>query len=216
MTGVSQDFASGAGTAGGADPAGPPRRAGRPRSAEADAAILAAALDLFVELGFDGMSVEAVAARAGVGKTTIYRRWPTKEELVVEAVGHLAPSHQMIDTGDTRDDLRTVVGNAIRFITTTKAGEALPRMAGEIAAGSPLGRRYAETVVRPRRALVAAILERGVQRGELRDDLDVELAVDSIMGAVLARKLLGTLHTARDDFADQLTDTVLRGLRAGP
>ena len=103
------------------DPAGPPRRAGRPRSAEADTAILAATVDLFVELGFDGMSVEAVAVRAGVGKTTIYRRWPTKEDLVIEAIAHLAPSTQMVDTGNTGDDLRTVIGNAFRFITPTRA-----------------------------------------------------------------------------------------------
>jgi AcrR family transcriptional regulator len=198
----------------GEDPAGPPRRSGRPRSAEADTAILAATVDLFVELGFDGMSVEAVAARAGVGKTTIYRRWPTKDDLVVEAVGHLAPNHQMVDTGNTRDDLRTVIGNAFRFITTTKAGAALPRMAGEIAAGTPLGRRYAETVIKPRRELVTGIIERGIQRGELRADLDVELAVDSIMGVVMLRKLLGTLSAQPDDFPDRLTDAALRGMLA--
>ncbi|HSK97448.1 MAG TPA: TetR/AcrR family transcriptional regulator [Euzebyales bacterium] len=202
-------------TTGGPDPAGPARRSGRPRSAEAEAAILAATVDLFAESGFDAMSVEAVAARAGVGKTTIYRRWPTKEDLVVEAIGGLAPNLQVVDTGDTRDDLRTLVGNAVRFLTTTKAGAALPRIAGEVAASSTLGRRYVEVVLAPRRAVLATIIERGKERGELRGDLDVELAIDSIMGPVMVRKLLGTLESQPDDFPDRLTDAVLRGLLAG-
>lgn len=198
----------------GSDRAGPARKAGRPRSAEAEAAIVAATIDLFIELGFDGMSVEAVAARAGVGKTTIYRRWPRKEDLVAEAIGTLAPSLRIVDTGDTRADLQALVANAIRFITTTKAGDVLPRIAGEIAAGSPLGRRYAETVIQPRRALIAAVIERGVQRGELRSDLDVDLAVDSLMGPVMVRRLLGILGAQPADFPDQLTDALLRGMLA--
>jgi AcrR family transcriptional regulator len=200
----------------GPDPASPTRKPGRPRSAQAQAAILAAAVDLFTDLGFDGMSVEAVAARAGVGKTTIYRRWPSKEDLVIEAVSSLIPPPEAPDTGNTRDDLLIMVGNAIRFMRTTKAGDALPRMAGEIATGTPLGRRYVETVLKPRRALLAQLIERGVRRGELRADLDVELAVDAVLGPAILRKLMGTLEHEPDDFPERLTDAVLRGMLVRP
>jgi AcrR family transcriptional regulator len=196
------------------DAASPARKRGRPRSAQAQAAILAAAVDLFSDLGFDGMSVEAVAAKAGVGKATIYRRWPSKEDLVVEAISGLIPPPEAPDTGTTRDDLLAMVGSAIRFIRTTKAGDALPRMAGEIAARSPVGRRYVEKVIKPRRAVLAEIVQRGVRRGELRADLDVELAVDAVLGPAVLRKLMGTLDRESDDFPERLTDAALRGMLA--
>ena len=188
------------------------RQVGRPRSTEADAAIVAATLDLFAELGFDGMSIEAVAARAGVGKTTIYRRWPSKQDLVVDAMDSLAAEVADPDTGTTRTDLIALLGHALRLITSTKAGDALPRMAAEIATSSPLGRRYVETVLNPRRALVATIIERGIRRGELRADLDARLAVDSVMGPVILRKLMGELQVPPEDFPERLVDSVLQGM----
>src|SRR5439155_3363439 len=104
-----------------------PRPPGRPRSAEADEAILEAAVELFAEVGLEGLTVEGVAARAGVGKATIYRRYPGKADLVVAAArrfteGPIDPP----DTGSTRGNFRALVDGVIRLLTTTPLGRVLP------------------------------------------------------------------------------------------
>ena len=167
------------------------RTPGRPRSARADRAILAAALDLFGQDGFDAMTIEGVAERAGVGKTTVYRRWASKEDLVSAAVGTLTAELTLPDTGSVRDDLIGLLQQMVRLLTSEPAGRVLPRMASELASGSPVGRAYVETVLRPRRELVAIAVRRGVERGELRADVDEELAVDAIMGPLIVRRMLG-------------------------
>jgi AcrR family transcriptional regulator len=189
---------------------------GRPRSAAADRAILEAALDLFGEVGSEALTIEGVAERAGVGKTTIYRRWPSKEELVSAAVGTLSAELTLADTGSTRDDLVDLVRQMVRLFISEPAGSVLPRMASEIAGGSPVGRTYVRSVLGPRRELVATALLRGVERGELRSDLDVELAIDLLIGPVIVRRLLGgpKAEFPRDLPAD-LVDGALRGLARG-
>ena len=109
------------------------RRPGRPRSAEADEAILEAAVDLFAEGGFDGLTVEGVAARANVGKATIYRRYPCKVDLVIAASRSFALDGDDLppDTGDTRGDLRALVDWLIAMLTTTPIGRALPMMVAD-------------------------------------------------------------------------------------
>ena len=109
------------------------RRPGRPRSAEADLAILEAAVDLFAEGGFDGLTVEGVAARANVGKATIYRRYPCKVDLVIAASRSFALDGDDLppDTGDTRADLHALVEWLIAMVTTTPIGRALPMMVAD-------------------------------------------------------------------------------------
>src|SRR5438270_10407102 len=115
-----------------------PRRPGRPRSAQAHQAILDAAPDLLADVGFEAMSVEGVAARAGVGKTTIYRRWPTKELLVIEAVRSIHAEHPILDTGNLRGDLRTLLQIAEDSKSRSLAQRLLPRFLGEVAANPAL------------------------------------------------------------------------------
>jgi AcrR family transcriptional regulator len=190
------------------------RSPGRPRSERADRAILEAALDLFVEAGFDAMTVEGVADRAGVGKTTVYRRWSSKEDLVSAAVGRLSAAVGAPDTGSVRGDLVGLAEALIDVLTSTDAGRALPRMAGEVAAGSALGRAYVRSVLGPRRRLVAAVLRRGIERGELPRDLDVELAIDTFIGPLLIRRLLGGQRPRYPrDLPARLADHVLDGIR---
>lgn len=191
------------------------RRPGRPRSATAHAAILDATVSLFVERGFDGMSMEAVAAMAGVGKATVYRRWPSKEDLVVDAVGRVFTEAVRPDTGAVRQDLVESARELHGLMSSSLTGRVFPRMASEIALRSPLGRLYAERIIGPRRAVFGEELRRGIRRGELAETTDVELAIDQLVGTLLLRKLTGRLNGSDPALADRAVDMLLAGLRSG-
>jgi AcrR family transcriptional regulator len=191
------------------------RPPGRPRSARADRAILDAALALFVEEGFDAMTVEGVAARAGVAKTTVYRRWGSKEDLVVAAIARMIGDVRTPDTGSLRDDLVDLLTQMTTLLTGTVAGEVLPRMLGEVARQTPLGRAYVAGVLQPRFRELDMVLRRGVERGELPADADLELARDLVIGPMIVRRVLGRMPRRRlREAAERLTDTVLAALRS--
>ncbi len=184
---------------------------GRPRKPETDTAILEAALALFGEVGSEGMTVEAVASRAGVGKATIYRRWPTKDDLIIAAIQGCLTSVEVPDLGDLRTTLVAMVRGAITLMKTSTAGSIFPQMAGEVAGRTPLGLRYVEAVIRPRRAMVRSILERSVAEGVLRADLDVALLADVLVGPIILRKILNELADISDDVPERLVDSLLDG-----
>jgi AcrR family transcriptional regulator len=191
------------------------RPPGRPRSARADRAILDATVDLFVEQGYQGMSIEAVAARAGVGKTTIYRRWPSKEDLVVDAIEELIFDVQPKDTGSLRDDLVDLLVQLQTVLTSTRAGEVFPRMLPEVAAASPLGRAWLEKVIQPRFAMLGSMLRRAVDRGELPDGVDLEVARGMLVGPLIFWKLMRRLpRKGARERAERIVDGLLGGLRA--
>jgi AcrR family transcriptional regulator len=156
--------------------------AGRPRSEEAHQAILDATLELLVEVGFSALTVEGVASRAGVGKATIYRRWASKLPLVVEAFGQL-PGFEEIDTGSVGEDLKQMLRGYLQAFNTTPLATALPSLAGERAHNPELSELFDPVSKQRRRPLVRA-LERGVSRGELPRDLDLELAADLVVGPI--------------------------------
>jgi AcrR family transcriptional regulator len=189
-------------------------RPGRPRSATAHEAILQAAVALFIEQGFEGMSLEAVASRAGVGKATIYRRWSSKEDLVIDAVARVFAEPAAPDTGNVRNDLVQSGRELQVLMSASPTGEVFPRMAAEVAKHSPLGRLYGERVIGPRRALFGDALRRGIERGELPATIDTELAIDQLVGVLLLRKLTGRLKQADADLAERAVDMLLFGLRA--
>jgi AcrR family transcriptional regulator len=191
-------------------PPGPaaPRR-GRPRNAQAEQAILQATVALLAEVGFGQLSIEAVAARAGVGKPTIYRRWPSKAELVLDAVDRLAPPFPTADTGDPLTDLRQIVPELMADLTSSPVARATLALAGDAEMVSRLGERY----LRPRRAATADILRRAIAAGELRADIDVEMAIDLMVGASVYRWLV-TAQPVDADTARRFVDAVLGSLRA--
>jgi AcrR family transcriptional regulator len=190
------------------------RPPGRPRSASTHRAIIEATIELFIERGYHGMSIEGVAARAGVGKTAIYRRWPSKEELVVDAIQHLAPDIRPRDTGSLRDDLIDLLVQLQRVLTSTRAGEVIPRMLPEVASGSPLGRTWVRRVIEPRLAMVDAIVNGGIDRGELPPDLDLELARSMLVGPILFAKLFrGLPRKGARARAERIVNALLEGLR---
>jgi AcrR family transcriptional regulator len=185
-----------------------PRR-GRPRDAQAEQAILQATVELLSEVGFNQLSIEAVAARAGVGKPTIYRRWPSKPELVLDAVERLAPPFPTADTGDPLTDLRQIVPELIVGLTSSPVARATIALAGD----AEMTRRLGEQYLWPRRAGIAAILHRAIAAGELRADIDVEMAIDLMLGASVYRWLV-TAQPVDADTARRVVDTVWEGMRA--
>jgi AcrR family transcriptional regulator len=190
------------------------RPPGRPRSARADQAIQDAAIELFVEQGFEAMSMGGVAARAGVGKTTIYRRWDSKEELVMDALVCHLTSVEDPDTGSLREDLIHLLTVFQKTVRTTPLGHVFPRMVAEVAEGSDLGRLYARRVIEPRRQMLRSILQRGVDRGDLPAGTDLELGLELIMGPVMLRRLFGKVPArGAIAIAQRHVDVVLAGLR---
>ena len=191
-------------------PQASPAPRGRPRSDRIHRAILDATRDLLVENGFTRLRLEAVAARAGVGKATIYRRWPSKEALALDLLLELAAPHLSVeDTGDTRDELRAVVLNAIRGLTETSFGPVMRALISQIAGNPAIGDPFRETVVAARREQVVQVIERGIERGELRQDTDPATATELLVGPVYFRLVFGGRLDAA--FAEQVVDAFLRG-----
>ena len=162
--------------------AAPAAAAGRPRSEEAHRAILDATLELLVEVGFSAMTVEGVAGRAGVGKATIYRRWPSKLPLVVEAFGGL-PGFEEVDTGTLAEDLKKMLRAYLQNFNSTPLSAVLPSLAGERAHNPELSVLF-EPVSKERRQPLVKAFERAVERGEVGPDTDVELAADLVVGPI--------------------------------
>ena len=167
----------------------PARGRGRPRSEEAHRAILAAVIDLLPVHGLKGLTIEAVAARAGVGKTTIYRRWKTKNELVVAAVEHLRPFGAPPDTGSLLGDLEALVAHQRERLEASELPRVIPRVLGEALEDPELHAEIVERAVNPIREILAQLVRRAIERGELREDLDVDTTVD-VLHAIPVYKLL--------------------------
>jgi AcrR family transcriptional regulator len=194
------------------DERGPPRAPGRPRDPDADRAILDAAIELFVKQGYEAMSMEGIADRAGVGKTTIYRRWPSKEELVVDAIEELIMDVEPPDTGSLRRDLVELLTQLQVVLTSSRAGEVFPRMIPHVAGGTPLGRAYLRRVIEPRFAMLRSTLGHAVGRGEIQT-VDPELLRGLLVGPLLMWKLIGRLtRKGARERAERIVDAVLGGL----
>jgi AcrR family transcriptional regulator len=188
------------------------RRPGRPRSEQADQAILSAALDVFAECGPDALGIEQVAARAGVGKATIYRRWPGKEDMLLDALAALRTALPEPQGRSVRADLVALLTAICKDAADPRRARLFALMQGEGARYPRLAARYVELVVQPRRAMVQAVLRRGVATGELREDTDIEAATFLLNGAVLA-SMYGP-EPADSRYARRVVAELLRGLAA--
>ena len=189
------------------------RRPGRPRSERADRAIIDAALSVFAESGPEGLCIERVAARAGVGKATIYRRWPGKEDLLLDAISALKAPLPEPAGRSVQEDLVTLLGVLCQESADPRRAREFALLLGEGSKYPRLMERYVETVLEPRREVVRAVLRRGMATGELRPDLDVEAALFMLIGAVVARR--GHEQQAIPaGYAERVVDELLRGLSA--
>jgi AcrR family transcriptional regulator len=189
-----------------------PRRRGRPRSARAEHAILAAALDLIAERGPDGLGIELVAARAGVGKATIYRRWRGKEDMLLDAIGTLGSDLPVPQGRSVRADLVALLDSFCREAADPRRARLFALLQGEGLRYPRLLARYIEAVLQPRQAVVASVLRRGLATGELRENTDIDAATFLLNGAVLA-SMSGREHVdAR--YARRVVEELMRGLAA--
>jgi len=189
------------------------RRPGRPRSERAEQAIIDATIEAIGERGIDGVHCEDVAARAGVGKATLYRRWPGKEDLLIAAFAAMRRPLPEPRGESVREDLiaqLTVIAAdaddpryAQQFALLHGAGERYPRLVA----------RYKERVIEPRRDQVRSVLRRGIETGELRPDVNVEVAMLLLTGAVMARGKHDQTPTA-PGFVDSAVDELLHGIAA--
>jgi len=190
------------------------RPPGRPRSAEAGTAILKAASDLLVEKGLLGMSMEEVAARAGVGKATVYRRWPSRGALALDAfLTEFKSQLPLPRTGSLRGDLRAAMKAWVRAVTMTRAGKMLAGLIAEAQHDPSLAEAWRERVFNPLREQHRQILDAAALRGELRQGTDPDLVLDLLFGAAYHRLLHG--HLPLDErFAGRAVDLVVDGLEA--
>jgi AcrR family transcriptional regulator len=189
----------------------PERRPGRPRSAVADEAILEAATEAFIECGWDGLTIEGVAARAGVGKTTIYRRYPGRLDLLVAAATRLADQKGAVpDTGTLRGDLLALVDAYLAMLWSTRAGRAIPAMVAAVARNPELAIAYRQFISERRRES-AEPFERAIRRGDVPIDVDVGLALDLLVAPLFYRAFV-SLEPVGDDYRDGLVDAVLRAI----
>jgi AcrR family transcriptional regulator len=183
--------------------------AGRPRSEEAHQAILDATLELLVEVGFSGLTVEGVASRAGVGKATIYRRWASKIPLIVEAFGQL-PGFQDCDTGSLAEDLKQMLKRYLEVFNTTALSAVLPSLAGERFHNPELSVLF-EPVSKNRRQPLLAAFDRARERGEIPSDIDIELAADLVVGPI-AVALFFKGGRLKPEMVTPMVDLALAGL----
>jgi AcrR family transcriptional regulator len=156
----------------------PARGRGRPRSEEADRAILAATLTMVAAHGVTATTIEGIAAEAGVGKTTIYRRWRSKNDLIVAAVAQMAPRGDPPDTGTLYGDLKALAELQRQRLAGTGLLTVAPRVLAESMNDPELHQGFLDSVINPLRGLIRLFIQRAVDRGDLRPDLDVEALVD--------------------------------------
>ncbi|MFH8452061.1 TetR/AcrR family transcriptional regulator [Streptomyces fungicidicus] len=200
----------------------PASRTGRPRSAAADAAILAATREALVELGWSKLTLGDVAVRAGVAKTTLYRRWSGKNELVVDAVAELFDELVLPDRGSLAADIEGVVLQFAAILARPEARSGLMAVVSESTRDEALRERIRDSIVDRQKRLVLAGRARAQARGELPPESDageaartVDLIFDMVAGAVVHRTLVSA-EPADEEWVHGFTRVLLSGLSAAP
>jgi AcrR family transcriptional regulator len=187
------------------------RRPGRPRSQAADEAILDATVDLLAEQGYLGLSVEAVAARAGVAKTTIYRRWPTKDHLLMDAVACIKGSHPEPPGGPVRDDLIYMLTRMRDAWFKGRFGRLMAQLAADGLERPELYRQGRDRFVAPRRAQMRRVIERGIAEGGIRGDVDKDWVISLLVAPIISAALTHQDALPRRQL-EFIVDTVLAGV----
>lgn len=191
-----------------------PRRRGRPRSEKARQAILTAAIELLLTEGLEAVSMDEVAERAGVSKATIYRWWPTKQTLALDALYHEWDTSPpaLPDTGSLRGDLLSLVRPWIVRARRRPYARVVAALVEETHTDPAFATLYRERFVDPRREPARALLARAVERGEVADDTDLDLILDLLYGALFHR-LLHAHAPLNDRFVADVVDATVSLLR---
>ncbi len=188
-------------------PPAPPRR-GRPRRADADEASIRATIELLQELGVAGLSMDLLAQRAGVGKATIYRRWDSKEAVILHALRVSDTPIPEPDEGNLRADLTAYLDAVVTHYRPGPGSDILPHLIEASCYDEDL-RASLDEHTRQRQAMIRRLLGRGIARGELPPEADVDVLVDVLIGPYVYRRLM-TGAPLDDDFTQRLVDFALR------
>jgi AcrR family transcriptional regulator len=187
------------------------RSPGRPRSDEAHQRILEAAYELMNQTGFNDLTIEAIAARAEVGKPTIYRRWSSKAHLVMDAfLAAINPELTFPDSGSVKEDIRLQMQQLVKVLLSPP-GQIIAMLIGGGQTDTELIEAFRENWLMPRRKVASEVFDKGVERGELRSDVDVEVAIDALYSPLFYRLLLRHAPLT-ENFVDELADVVMKGL----
>lgn len=191
-----------------------PRRTGRGRvrSEEARHAILSAAWDLMEEAGFSRLTMEKIAARAEVSKATVYRWWSNRAAVAMETLlEHVTTAVPFLDSGSAVEDVCEQMRAAVEFLNGGHAGHVIAGLIGDAQHDPELAASFRSGYLAARRERARAVLQRGIERGELRDDVDLEVTIDALYGPIYYRLLIG--HGPLDpNYAAELARIVLSGL----
>lgn len=190
------------------------------RSQIARRAVLTAALEMVAEVGYARLTVEGIAARAGVGKQTIYRWWPSKGAVLFDALLMLSEGQDGLpadlpDTGDLEADLRVVLHATVAELNDPALSEVMRALTVEILLDPALAATYSERLDEPVRELKRRRLRSAQQAGQLADEVDLDIAVEMLWGPLRSRWLFGE-GPLTTEFVDRVIGTALNGLRPSP
>ncbi|HLV98436.1 MAG TPA: TetR/AcrR family transcriptional regulator [Ktedonobacterales bacterium] len=192
------------------------RKPGRPRSAQADQRILSATLEALVDVGYEALSIEAIAARAGVGKTTIYRRWSSKDDLIIAATDTIRVHVPVPNTGNLRNDLLALARGALEVgVTYPEIQKLFTRTLSEVKARPEVFQVLVGRLIQPRIQGFIELVERAKARGEVRRNLDTSIVLSIIMGPVIYDWVVGSIVEGKQfapDLAEQIVDGILNGI----
>ncbi|MEH2000019.1 MAG: TetR/AcrR family transcriptional regulator [Nostoc sp.] len=188
---------------------------GRPRSIHADQAILQATLDLLAEVGYESMSIEAIASRAGVGKTTIYRRYTSKEELVADAIESLRDDLLIPDTGRFWGDMDILINNAATKIDSPLGRQTLALIISTASSNPQFAEVYWTKYTKLRREAFSKVLERAKFRGEIHKDADVDLIIDLVSGSLYYALIFKPTTEPVEAYMRRTMNLLLKGIGSG-
>ncbi|MHA6802689.1 TetR/AcrR family transcriptional regulator [Salinifilum ghardaiensis] len=187
------------------EPTRPGTGRGRPRDSSRDAALREAAMEVLANVGYRALTMDAVAAQARAGKATIYRRWESKLDLVIDTCNQLVRRNiPEPDSGSVEADLREFL-RAFGSFLTGPVGKAAQALVGELPHEPELAAAFRQSFLHPQRGILWRIIQRGIERGEIREDVPVDTVVE-LAGAALLYRLMLTDEPLDADFVDRLID----------
>ena len=183
------------------------------RRADTDARVSAAVLEQLSSLGYQGLTIEGVARQSGVAKTTIYRRWQSKAEMVFDLVIHRGGTEGITDSGSLSGDIETLAGRVVELIAVEPGRSALPGLLADMAGDPDLASRLQQSVVSAVRSDIVAMIDRAVSRGEVEKNIDVDDLYAALLGVPYVHvRLLG--HVRPDSLRRELSEVLLTLLGA--
>ncbi len=187
---------------------GPVRSGGRPRDDSRDGAIRRATLQLLAELGYDGVTMDRVATRARAGKATIYRRWPSKVALIMDAISTVADDTLPIaDTGSFREDMLSYLSSFTTYVVDDR-GKILAELVSEMSRNEELRSALRDGLLAQRKSVIEAIVTRGVARGEVSASVDHHL-LSELGSAILLQRLLLFGEAVSEEFIVSIVDGLI-------